>query len=128
MIAARSSAYATARRTWTSLHGFAWAFMLKYAAWQLGTARIFACEADANARGSLTEGTTSTCPARIASASLVSSEKNLKEICWIGTAPPHQCGLAESSTPVVGSKLSTFQGPVPITSVPGCPNVALCAC
>ena len=49
-------------------------------------------------------------PARMARARLVSLEKNLYEMCWIGTAPPHQCGLAESSAPVVGSKLSTSHG------------------
>lgn len=60
-------------------------------------------------------------PARIARARLVSSEKNLNEIRWIGTAPPHQCGLADSSAPVVGSKLSTSHGPDPITRTPGLP-------
>src|ERR1700722_2734004 len=46
-------------------------------------------------------------------------------MCCMGTRPPHQCGLAENSAPVVGSRLSTIQGPVPITSVPGFPKVPL---
>src|SRR5688572_5214805 len=46
----------------------------------------------------------------------------------IGTFPCHQRGFAESSAPLVGLNLSIFHGPVPMTSVPGFPNVVLCAC
>ena len=47
---------------------------------------------------------------------------------WIGTVPPHQCGLAVTWAPLVGSRLLITHGPLPITRVPGCPKVPLCAC
>src|ERR1700730_5308817 len=47
---------------------------------------------------------------------------------WIGTFPPHQSGLAVTWAPLVGSRLLTTHGPLPITSVPGCPKVAAWAC
>src|SRR5262249_32465277 len=92
-----------------------------------GTVTMCAPEVAANAAGPCRFGATSRSPARHASASLVSSEKNLNEMRANGTLPPHQCGLATYSSPLVGSKLVIFQGPVPIVRTPGCPIVPLCA-
>src|SRR5262249_21999395 len=41
------------------------------------------------------------------------------------TFPCHQFGFAENSTPRVGSKLSTFHGPVAMVSTFALPNVPL---
>src|SRR2546430_767148 len=59
-------------------------------------------------------------PARIARAAVVSApgSKNLTEMCWTLTFPPHQCGLAESSRPVVALKLSSSHGPLAMIPTP----------
>jgi hypothetical protein len=87
---------------------------------------VFAVAANDFGLPSEAGATASISPARNASASLFSLLKNLIEMCWILTLPPHQCGFADSSAPLVGTRLSIFQGPVPMTRVPGCPKV--CAC
>src|SRR5262245_38108357 len=101
-----------------SFHG-ALLGMLKFQVLQFGLACTRTPEADWNAVGPMMFGTASMSPDRIARAMLVSSAKNLNEICLVGTAPPHQRGFADSSTPVAGLKLSNFQGPVPMVSTPG---------
>src|ERR1700744_899754 len=109
-----------------SFHGAWLTFMLKKPISLLSQLVTFAPDDEANERPS-DGNATSISSARMARASLVSVEKNLNETCWTGTFPPHQCGLAVRSMPVVGSKLVTCHGPVAITSVPGLPKVALCA-
>src|SRR5262245_55050892 len=106
-----------------SFHGASWVFMLNTPRLQLGELTRCTAEAAAKARVSRMYGSRSTSPARMASARLVSLEYSLTVMCLIGTVPPHQCGLAVSSAPVVGSKLVTCQGPVPMVRVPGLPNV-----
>jgi hypothetical protein len=50
----------------------------------------------------------------MASAMLVSLEKNETVMRWTGTLPRHQLGLADSVAPEVGSKLSTIQARSPL--------------
>src|SRR5262249_61609020 len=84
-------------------------------------------EADWKRFGALTYGVRSIEPDRIPRARLVSLAKKVTVMRWTGTLPPHQCGLADSVAPLVGSKLSTFHGPVPISRTPGWPKVPLWA-
>ncbi len=110
-----------------SFHGAWWTFMPKYPSENAGALTMLPPDVDLNALGLSTLVATSISPPRNASASVVSLAKNLTEMCLTGTVPPHQCGLADSSRPVVGSKLSICQGPVPMISTPGRPIVALCS-
>jgi hypothetical protein len=71
----------------------------KKAVQQLGALSILAPDVASKERGSEMSKTRSISPARIASASLVSLEKNVNEMCWISTFPPHQSGLADSCAP-----------------------------
>src|SRR5689334_4828062 len=103
-------------------------FMLKKPLEQLCADSGFVPDKAAKLRGLDTKKVKSISPARNASASLVSLAKKVNETCWMGTLPPHQCGFASSSSPLVGSRLLISHGPLPMTRVPGCPNVAAWAC
>src|SRR5580704_2366998 len=120
MRAVRLSASATARRTWTSAHGPTLASMAKKLTPGAEKDVGFWPDTDAKAFPSCGKAT-SIPPDRMARASLVSVEKYLTVMCWIGTLPPHQCGLADSSMPRVGSRLLISHGPVASISTPGLP-------
>src|SRR5688500_3215479 len=87
MMPDRLSAYATARRTFTSFQGATDVFILKNPSEQLGAVMRVPPEVDATGRAFTTGTWTSISPARRARAALVSSGMKLTEMRWMLTRP-----------------------------------------